>query len=105
MIPAALIGHALSICTTDIDNGIIEGGVMLVIFIATNIKVSHVIYRPFLVLFVGYGFAWVRINLCGFVAVVYIFVAKCLEIPTQNLLLSRADNISQYYHKCSFFYT
>ena len=59
MIPAALIGHALSICTTDIDNGIIEGGVMLVIFIATNIKVSHVIYRPFLVLFVGYGFAWV----------------------------------------------
>ena len=61
MIPAALIGYALSICTVDIDNGIIEGGVMIVIFIATNIKISHVIHRPFLVLLVGYGFAWVSV--------------------------------------------
>ena len=59
MIPAALIGYALSTCTADIDNGIIEGGVMMVVFIATNIKISHIIYRPFLVLLVGYGFAWV----------------------------------------------
>ena len=50
MIPASLIGYSLMTCTTDIDNGIIEGLTMLIMFLATNRIISRSNFKGLLVL-------------------------------------------------------
>ena len=59
MIPASLIGWSLMKCTSDIDHGIVEGGVMIVIFLGTNRLLSRSYLKGLAVLLIGYGFAWV----------------------------------------------
>lgn len=58
-IPAFFVGLTLRILTVHLDTGIIEGILMLLVFLYTNKVLSHSLTKGIIVLAVGYGFAWI----------------------------------------------